>query len=54
MHENPNPNCPVGKNIQMAMEGRLRDIHAVMEQKMKETTIADVAVDIREKIKQAG
>ena len=54
MHENPNPNCPVGKNIQMAMEGRLRDIQAVMEQKMKETTIADVAVDIREKIKQAG
>ena len=54
MHENPNPKCPIGRNIQMAMVGKLQDIQAVMEQKMQETTIADVAVDIRRKIKQAG
>ena len=41
-------------NIQMAMEGKLQEIQAVMEQKMKEISIADVAVNIRLKINLTG
>ncbi|MBP3477748.1 MAG: Rrf2 family transcriptional regulator [Lachnospiraceae bacterium] len=46
-HENPNPNCPVGKNIHTALDDRLLHIQGAMEQEMKKYTIADVVNDIK-------
>lgn len=47
-HENPNPNCPVGKNIHTALDDRLLHIQGAMEQEMKKYTIADVVNDIKQ------
>lgn len=46
-HENPNPNCPVGKNIHMALDDKLACIQEAMENEMKKYTIADVVSDIK-------
>lgn len=45
-HESPNVNCPVGKNIHMAMDERLSAIQAAMEEEMKKITVGDVYQDI--------
>ena len=42
-HENPNPDCPVGRNIHTVLDGKLVDIQEAMENEMKKYTIADVA-----------
>lgn len=47
-HENPNPACPVGRNIHSALDGRLADIQHAMENEMKKYTIADVVKDIKQ------
>ncbi|MCI2062697.1 MAG: Rrf2 family transcriptional regulator [Eubacteriaceae bacterium] len=44
-HENPNPNCPVGRNIHNVLDGRLNKIQDAMEEEMKKTTIADIVKD---------
>lgn len=46
-HDNPNPNCPVGKNIHMALDDKLSQIQGAMENEMKKYTIADVVNDIK-------
>lgn len=46
-HENPNPNCPVGKNIHAALDDKLLRIQGAMEDEMKKYTIADVVNDIK-------
>jgi len=46
-HENPNIQCPVGKNIHNALDDKLRHIQEAMENEMKKYTIADVVNDIR-------
>ncbi|MBQ7155627.1 MAG: Rrf2 family transcriptional regulator [Synergistaceae bacterium] len=43
-HENPNPDCPVGKNIHAALDGSLDEIQAVLEAKMKSITMKDIAL----------
>lgn len=48
-HEHPNNNCPVGDNIQEAMEGRLQSIQDAMEAQMKKITLADVEAEVRRK-----
>lgn len=53
-HEEPNIDCPVGRNIHSAMEAELQSIQDAMENRMKEITIADIADDVREKIRIAG
>ena len=50
-HENPDANCPVGKNIHYVMDGRLKKIQGAMEAEMASMTIADVIADTKEKIK---
>lgn len=44
-HENSNPNCPVGRNIHSILDDKLQRIQTVMEQEMKQITIADVIRD---------
>lgn len=46
-HENPNVNCPVGKNIHKAMDKRLSNIQASMENEMKNISVGDVYSDIK-------
>lgn len=46
-HENPNPNCPVGKNIHSALDDKLLHIQGAMENEMKKYTIADIVNDIK-------
>lgn len=49
-HENPNTNCPIGKNIHSAMSGKLQAIQDTMESQMKSISIADVCMSLKEKI----
>lgn len=41
-HENPNPACPVGKNIHAVLDGHLADAQAAMENELKKVTILDL------------
>lgn len=44
-HDNPNPLCPVGRNIHNVLDPRLEIIQTAMEEEMKKTTIADIISD---------
>lgn len=44
-HENPNPQCPVGKNIHAILDGRLKEIQKAMEKEMQSVTIQDIMDD---------
>ena len=41
-HKNPNPECPVGKNIHLLLDDILDDIQDAMETEMKRYTAADL------------
>ena len=41
-HENPNPACPIGKNIHEVLDGHLMEIQHAMEREMERVTLADV------------
>ncbi|GCA67540.1 Rrf2 family transcriptional regulator [Mediterraneibacter butyricigenes] len=45
-HENPNPNCPVGKNIHHVLDKRLLEVQQAMEEKLSQMTLADVKKDV--------
>ena len=47
-HENPNPACPVGRNIQALLDGKLESIQSAMEDRMKEYTLDDIRHGINE------
>ena len=53
-HENPNIDCPVGRNIHSAMDEKLQEIQDTMEAHMKKITIADVTADVRKKLNSQG
>ena len=46
-HENPKAECPVGRNIHKAMDGRLEAAQAALENQLKRTTLAEVVADTR-------
>ncbi len=41
-HENPNPECPVGKNIHAVLDSHLSDAQAALENELKSVTLADL------------
>lgn len=49
-HENPNPACPVGKNIHAVLDNRLSDAQAAMENELKKVTLADLTRDLGKKL----
>lgn len=49
-HENPNANCPVGRNIHKSVDGRLTEVQQAMEDELKKITLADVVEDTRKAI----
>lgn len=46
-HENPNPACPVGRNIHAVLDVKLQEAQAALENRLKKTTLADLAGQIR-------
>jgi len=53
MHEHPNPQCPVGANIQVVLEVILRRAQAAMEHVLKEVRLYDVVHILAEKIESS-
>ena len=45
-HENPNPTCPVGKNIHSVLDGHLSDAQKAMEDSLKSVTLAELAAQL--------
>lgn len=45
-HENPNPECPVGKNVHAVLDSRLFSIQEAMKKQMKSITLQDLIDDM--------
>lgn len=45
-HENPNPKCPVGKNIHGILDKRLLEVQSAMKEKLSKMTLEDVKKDM--------
>ena len=46
-HENPNPECPVGKNVHAVLNDKLLAIQEVMFKKMRSITLQDLLDDLK-------
>lgn len=51
-HENPNAECPVGKNIHLILDDKLERVQRAMEKEMEGITVADVIRDTKKYIGQ--
>ncbi|GAA0122943.1 MAG: Rrf2 family transcriptional regulator [Clostridium argentinense] len=51
IHENPNPKCPIGANIQFVLEIVLVKAQDAMEDVLKKVTMKDIVEGLQEKIK---
>ena len=51
-HENPNPKCPVGKNIHHVLDDKLLRIQEAMERELKAITLDDVKSDLEKYLGQ--
>lgn len=49
IHENPNPDCPVGRNIQDSIIQQFSIAQAALEKVLENVTIEDIVKDIMEK-----
>lgn len=45
-HENPNLNCPVGKNVHNILDDKLIRVQKAMERELESITLADVKKDL--------
>ena len=46
-HENPNVNCPVGKNIHVVLDDKLLRVRTAMEKELASITLKDVIQDTK-------
>ena len=53
-HENPNANCPVGKNIHSILDDKLLRVQKAMENELASITLEDVINDTRYYVKNNG
>ena len=51
-HSSPNPQCPVGKNINALLDGKLKAIQLAMENEMKKYTLDDLRIGMQELLKK--
>ena len=51
-HENPNNNCPVGKNIHNILDNKLMRVQKSMEDELSSITLKDVIEDTRFYVQQ--
>lgn len=49
-HENPNPECPVGKNIHAVLDNKLLAIQETMLEKMDSITLQDLLDELDERL----
>ena len=49
-HEQPNPDCPVGRNIRHVLGHRLIEAEKAMEEKLKSTTLAEIVEDTKQAV----
>ncbi|MCI2155200.1 MAG: Rrf2 family transcriptional regulator [Solobacterium sp.] len=47
-HENPSPECPVGRNIHALLDDKLKNIQNAMEGEMKKYTIVDLSTGMQD------
>lgn len=45
-HDDPNPACPVGRNIHAVLDGHLLDAQAAMERELQKVTLADLVMEL--------
>lgn len=50
VHEKPNPECPVGRNIQSSLETAFDEAQTAMEQRLASMTLKEIITDIRTKL----
>lgn len=53
-HENPNTNCPVGKNIHHILDDKLRQIQTAMENELASITLENVKQDTEKYLNGKG
>ena len=53
-HDNPNPACPVGRNIHGILDQSLEDIQMAMEKELEKKTLAGILKDAKANWKEAG
>ncbi len=46
IHQNPNPMCPVGRNIQAALKAQIEAAEQAMQRQLTKTTIAEMIQNI--------
>ncbi len=49
-HENPNPQCPVGRTVHSVMDGKLDNIQSAMENEMAKITLNQLVKETKEQI----
>ena len=49
-HEQPNPECPVGRNIHKVLDRHLAEAQRAMEDSLKTTTLADISNDTKQAV----
>ena len=49
LHDTPDPQCPVGRNIDAVLKGRMLEAERALQAQLAKTTIADLAADIAER-----
>lgn len=50
-HKNPNPQCPVGRNIHNILDWRLLSVQQAMENKLEAMKLSDILTDLQKLIK---
>lgn len=53
-HENPNPKCPVGRNIHKVLDEKLDRVQRAMEAEMESITLAEIVKDTQSCIAKEG
>lgn len=46
-HENPNPQCPIGRTIHSVMDGKIETIQSAMENEMNNITLSRLLEDAK-------
>ncbi len=49
-HENPNTDCPVGRNIHKSVDPKLGQVQHAMEEELKQISLAQIIEDTRQEI----
>ena len=49
-HENPNPRCPLGRNVHNVMDSKLDNIQYAMENELSKITLSQLINETKEKI----